>query len=183
MWGTAHSSIIHVYQSVRYICPTESNLFYCSGIGAYLQENSGPPRVLTNNALITPSTASSGSRLRLQCVSNSTRSASSGASSVGDVIVSDGFAVAIGGTYNNQVHIGLKSGAHGYLRVLNTVSGPMLDPIDASSQGVYTCQVYDANDNVLLINFGIYPNGFNSESSVQPSKSTGVTLFDLYVRE
>ena len=30
---------------------------------------------------------------------------------------------------------------------------------------MYTCQVYDANDDIQLFNIGIYPNGFNSECS------------------
>ena len=38
-------------------------------------------------------------------------------------------------------------------------------PISSTTQGIYTCQVRDANDNLLQFNIGVYPYGFNSEFS------------------
>ena len=126
-----------------------------------MQENSGPPRVLTNNALVTPN-ANNRPRLSLQCVTNSTRSDDSNAVPVGDVIATDSSLLTAGTTYNNQIEVAIGSVAHGYLSIFNLASSAY---IDTSSQGVYTCRVYDDNDNLLLFNIGIYPTGFNSESS------------------
>ena len=130
------------------------------GIGAYLQENSGVPRVLTNNALVTPSNGAIGNfHLRLQCISNSSRTGMT----VGNVISYDGSILMIGED-NSQVYVGLDGSHSGRLQVFNE-AGQTHIPIDSTRQGVYTCQVYDANDNLLQFNIGIYPNGFNSESS------------------
>ena len=44
------------------------------------------------------------------------------------------------------------------------------------STGIYTCQVRDANDNLLQFNIGLYPNGFDSESS----KTIGMLISDYF---
>ena len=49
-------------------------------------------------------------------------------------------------------------------------------PISSTRQGIYTCQVRDANDNLLQFNIGIYPNGFDSESS----ETIGILISDYF---
>ena len=68
------------------------------GIGGYVQENSGAARVLINNDLVTPNTATSGHRLRIQCVSNSTTrdGSSTDPNPIGNVIGIDGSVIEIG---------------------------------------------------------------------------------------
>ena len=116
------------------------------GIGGYVQENSGAARVLINNDLVTPNTATSGHRLRVQCVSNSATRDGSGSDPdpVGNIIGIDGSALEIGPGVNDngQVRVGREtSNALGYFQVF---SPQELPPIDSTRQGVYTCQVFDA---------------------------------------
>ena len=125
-----------------------------AGVGAYAQFHSGTPHVLLNNGLVTPGTTwPYNNRLQILCVSNSTMRSES---DLGDVIGLDGLPIALR-TDNGQIRVGL-TGMQ--LRIQNP---SWLPPIDSSRQGVYTYQVFDANNVMQLFNIGIYPNGFNSE--------------------
>ena len=79
---------------------------------------------------------------------------------VGNVISNNDDTLEIGED-NDQVSLELA----GRSRLLLVNREQSQSPISSTRQGVYTCQVYDANDNLLQFNIGIYPNGFNSESS------------------
>ena len=159
----------YVDQSLILCIYSDSQWSINLGIGAYVQENSGEPRVLTNNALVTPANpAIAGFHFRLQCISNSSLTTGM---AVGNVISYNDDTLEIGDN-NGQVSLEL-AGRSRLLLVNREQSQP---PISSTTQGIYTCQVRDANDNLLQFNIGIYPNGFKSESS----KTIGILISDYF---
>jgi len=52
-------------------------------------------------------------------------------------------------------------GNGGELRIQNTVGSQQ--PLPASEQGIYTCQILLQSGEMVMINIGVYPIGFNCE--------------------
>ena len=110
------------------------------------------PRPIANNGLI----VSDSDGLKLYCVSNSSQSG------VGTITTSNGDTLNIG--YNEDLwRVQNPGNRPGFLRLQNRIpsGGPML--LTASDQGIYTCTVPDDDGNDIILNVGLYPNGFSGK--------------------
>ena len=94
--------------------------------------------------------------LRLYCVSNSSQSG------VGTITTSNEDTLNIG--YNEDLwRVQNPGNRPGSLRLQNRIESniPML--LNISTQGIYTCTIPDDDGNEVILNVGLYPNGFNSK--------------------
>ena len=99
---------------------------------------------IANNGLI----VSGSDGLRLECISNSSQSG------VGMITGLDGNTLSIG--YTGVWRVMHPFSRPGVVR-LQTKSSLSLP---AADQGMYTCTIPDRNDNYIIINVGLYLNGF-----------------------
>ena len=125
---------------------------YCliSGAGLYAARSdrsisSGP---IANNGVI----VSSSYALRLECISNSSMAG------VGSIITSNGTIISPG-TFTSPWFFTDPFSRPGALR-LRLIS----DKLRSSHQGIYTCTIPDDNGNIISLNVGLYPHGFNGET-------------------
>ena len=109
------------------------------------------PHPIANNGLI----VSGDDGLKLYCVSNSSQS------EVGTITASNGVTLSTGA--NGIWNVAYPGNRPGFLRLQNRIpsGGPML--LTASTQGIYTCTIPDDEGNDIILNVGLYPNGFNSK--------------------
>ena len=54
--------------------------------------------------------------------------------------------------------------------VLETYRAVLPFPLQASQQGIHTCSIPDDNGNIISLNVGLYPYGFNGETLLQHSE-------------
>ena len=110
-----------------------------------------------NNGLVISSDVSGGGRIRFLCRSDSlTRN-------VGNLIGLDG------NTFSGNDFLVFQSPwSGGELRVGNSVGRQQ--PLPASEQGIYTCQIPLQSGEMVTVNIGVYPIGFNCEFYVSASK-------------
>ena len=103
-----------------------------------------------NNGLGVFANPESGWRIRFLCRSDSLLF------EVGELIGLDGNA------FSGNAYLVLESpGNGGELRIENTVGSEQ--PLPASEQGIYTCQIPLQSGVMVMINIGVYPIGFNCE--------------------
>ena len=123
-----------------------------SGTGAGIYSVFAAPgyefRPIANNGVIIASSATSNDRIRFECISNSSQT------DVGGITGPDGTTLPSSGYVRAIVSPGSRPGF---------VRFRALHSFTAGDQGIYTCTIPDANDNNIIINVGLYPNGFNGE--------------------
>ena len=103
-----------------------------------------------NNGLAISNDAGSGFRIRFFCRSDSLTL------NVGELIGLDG------NTFSGNDYLAFETpGNGGELRIQNTVGSQQ--PLPASEQGIYTCQILLQSGEMVMINIGVYPIGFNCE--------------------
>ena len=120
-----------------------------TGVGMY--DTGGPPysdiesySVIANNGLI----ISGRDGMRLECVSNSTRTG------IGTITTPEGDEISIGKD-TAELRVG---GATPGVLSLETKRPTSLT---SSNQGIYTCTISDSNGRDISLNVGLYPHGFN----------------------
>ena len=103
-----------------------------------------------NNSLVVSANPESGRRIRFFCRSDSlTRN-------VGELIGPDG------NTFSGNDYLAFETPASGgELRIMNTVGSQQ--PLPASEQGIYTCQIPLQSGVMVMINIGVYPIAFDCE--------------------
>ena len=103
-----------------------------------------------NNGLVVSANPESARRFRFFCRSDSlTRN-------VGEFIGPDG------NTISGNDHLVFEPSRNGgELRIENVVGSE--EPLPASEQVIYTCQMPLQSGEVMIINIGVYPIGFNCE--------------------
>ena len=103
-----------------------------------------------NNGLAILTDVGSGYRIRFFCRSDSlTRN-------VGELIGLDG------NTFSGNDYLAFQPPVNGgELRIDNTVGSE--EPLPASEQGIYTCRIPLQSGEMVTINIGVYPIGFNCE--------------------
>ena len=103
-----------------------------------------------NNGLVVSANPGSGFRIRFFCRSNSLTG------SVGELIGPDG------NTFSGNDYFAINTpNNRGELRIENTVGSE--EPLPASEQGIYTCQIPLQSGVMVIINIGVYPIGFICE--------------------
>ena len=103
-----------------------------------------------NNGLAILNDAVSGFCIRFFCRSDSLTF------NVGELIGLDG------NTFSGNDYLAFDTPAFGgELRILNTVGRE--EPLPASEQGIYTCQIPLQSGEMVTINIGVYPIGYNCE--------------------
>ena len=103
-----------------------------------------------NNGLVVSANPESGRRIRFFCRSDSLMRY------VGELIGLDG------NTFTGNDYLAFNTPANGgELKIQNTVG--IQQPLPASEQGIYTCQIPLLSGEMVMINIGVYPNGFNCE--------------------
>ena len=110
-----------------------------------------PTGNLPSNGLVVSNNPGSVFRLRVFCRSDSM------SENVGQLIGLDGENTST----NNSFAIGRQQ--PGELSIVNAAGSQ--SSLATSQQGVYTCRIPLQNGKMWEINFGIYPNGFNSKLS------------------
>ena len=103
---------------------------------------------MANNGVIVARSMTSGDRMRFECVSNSSQTG------VGGITGRYGTTLINSGNLRAIVSAGFQPGFIRF-RAINSFT--------AGDQGIYTCIIPDANDVDIVINVGLYPNGFNGE--------------------
>ena len=122
-------------------------IFTGAGIHVFNGANLGSQ---PNNGLAVFTNPESGRRIRFFCRSDSLTL------NVGELIGLDG------NTFSGNDYLVLEtSGNGGSLRIENTVGSQQ--PLPASEQGIYTCQIPLQSGVMVMINIGVYPIGFNCE--------------------
>ena len=103
-----------------------------------------------NNGLAIFANPENGFRIRFFCRSDSlTRN-------VGELIGLDG------NTFSGNDYLAIQTlQSGGELRIVNTVGSE--EPLPASEQGIYTCQIPLQSGEIVMVNIGVYPNAFNCE--------------------
>ena len=103
-----------------------------------------------NNGLVVSLNLESGRRLRFFCRSDSlTRN-------IGELIGLDG------NTFSGNDYLAFETPTFGgELRIENVVGSE--HPLPASEQGIYSCQIPLQSGEMVMINIGVYPIGFNCE--------------------
>ena len=124
----------------------------CSGTGAGIYSVSAASgyesRPIANNGVIIASSVTSGDRIRFECISNSSLE------DVGEITRPDGTTLPSSGNVRAFVS---PSSRPGFVRFR------ALSSFTADDQGIYTCTIPDANGVDIVINVGLYPNGFDGE--------------------
>ena len=103
-----------------------------------------------NNGLAVFANPERGFRIRFFCRSDSlTRN-------VGELIGLDG------NTFSGNDYLAIQTPqSGGELRIVNTVGSE--EPLPASEQGIYTCRIPLQSGEIVMVNIGVYPIGFNCE--------------------
>ena len=103
-----------------------------------------------NNGLAIFANREYGFRIRFFCRSDSlTRN-------VGELIGLDG------STFSGNDYLAFDTPhSGGELRIQNVVGSE--EPLPASEQGIYTCQIPLQSGEIVMVNIGVYPIGFNCE--------------------
>ena len=117
-----------------------------------------------NNGLAILTNPESGHRIRFFCRSDSLTL------NVGELIGLDG------NTFSGNDYLAFNTPASGgELRIQNTVGSE--EPLPASEQGIYTCQIPLQSEEIVVINIGVYPIAFNCEFVVPVNGAkTGLIL-------
>ena len=122
-----------------------------SGTGAGIRSVFAAPgyesRPIANNGVIIAGSTSD-DRIRFECISNSTQI------NVGGITGRDGTILSGSGDVRASLSPGNRPGLIRFRAITN---------FTASDQGIYTCTIPDANGDNIIINVGLYPNGFNGE--------------------
>ena len=106
--------------------------------------------------MVVSDNAGSGHRIHFSCRSDSL------ALNVGELIGPDK------NTFSSNDYLFLEPQENGgEIRIVNTVGRE--EPLPASEQGIYTCQLPLQSGEIVMINIGVYPIGFNCEFVV-PAK-------------
>ena len=109
------------------------------------------PHPIANNGLI----VSGSDGLRLYCVSNSSQPR------MGTITLLNG--VTLNTAASNGIwNVAYPGNRPGFLR-LQTRTQPTTMLLTISTQGIYTCTIPDDEGNDIILNVGLYPNGFNSK--------------------
>ena len=128
-------------------------MIYIIGAGLYADMRTSSsvfvPRPIANNGLI----VSGDDGLRLYCVSNSSQSG------VGTITASNGDTLNTGA--NGIWNVAYPGNRPGFLRLQTRTQPTML--LSDSTQGIYTCTIPDDDGNDIILNVGLYPNGFNGK--------------------
>ena len=67
-----------------------------------------------------------------------------------------------GNTFSGNDYLAFDTPTHGgELRIVNAVGSE--EPLPASEQGIYTCRIPLQSEEMVMINIGVYPIGFNCE--------------------
>ena len=126
-------------------------IFVFTGAGInVLNGTGGTLGTQPNNSLVVSNNPGSGPRIRFFCRSDSLTL------NVGTLIGLNGNTFS-----DNNFLVIVPPTNGGELRVVNSVSSQ--NPLPASEQGIYTCQIPLQSGEMVLVNIGIYPIGFNSE--------------------
>ena len=130
-------------------------IFTGAGIHVFRGANIGSQ---PNNGLAILIDAGSGFRIRFFCRFDSmTRD-------VGELIGPDG------NTFSGNTYLAFQTPSHGgELRIVNTVGNQQ--PLPASEQGIYACQIPLQSGEMVMINIGVYPIGFNCEFVVPENRA------------
>ena len=111
-----------------------------------------------NNGLVVSANPETGHRIRFFCRSDSLTL------NVGKLIGLDG------NTFSGNDYLAFEtSGNGGELRIVNTVGSE--EPLPASEQGIYTCQIPLQSGETMVINIGVYPIAFNCEFVVPENRA------------
>ena len=128
-------------------------IFTGAGIHVFNGVNTGSQ---PNDGLAIFANPGSGRRIRFFCRSDSLTL------NVGELIGLDG------NTFSGNDYLFLEPPFNGgELRIENVVGRE--EPLPASEQGIYTCQIPLQSGEIVMINIGVYPIGFNCEFVV-PAK-------------
>ena len=123
-----------------------------SGTGAGIHSVYAAPgyefHPIANNGVIIAQSVTSSDIIQFECVSNSSQTG------VGGITGRDGTTLINNRNMRTIVSAGSRPGFIRF-RAINSFT--------AGDQGIYTCTIPDANDNNIIINVGLYPNGFNGE--------------------
>ena len=122
-------------------------IFTGAGFHVFIGANTGSQ---PNNSLVVSVNPESGRRFRFFCRFDSLMR------NVGELIGPDG------NTFSGNDYLAFQPPAFGgELRILNTVGSE--EPLPASEQGIYTCRIPLQSGEMVMINIGVYPIGFNCE--------------------
>ena len=103
-----------------------------------------------NNGLVVSANPESGRRIRFFCRSDLLTD------NVGELIGLDG------NTFSGNDYLAIEPPDNGgELRIENVVGSQQ--PLPASEQGIYTCRIPLQSGEMVMINIGVYPIGYNCE--------------------
>ena len=123
------------------------SIFTGAGFHVFHGANTGSQ---PNNGLVVSANPESGRRIRFICRSDSLTL------NVGELIGLDG------NTFSGNDYLFLEPPINGgELRIKNVVGSE--EPLPASGQGIYTCQIPLQSGEMVMINIGVYPIGFLCE--------------------
>ena len=109
-----------------------------------------------NNGLVVSANPGTGRRIRFFCRSDSLTQ------NVGELIGLDG------NTFSGNDYLVFEPPDNGgELRIENVVDNE--EPLPSSEQGIYTCRIPLQSGEMVMINIGVYPIGFNCEFVVPPN--------------
>ena len=109
-----------------------------------------------NNGLVVSANPGTGRRIRFFCRSDSLTQ------NVGELIGLDG------NTFSGNDYLVFEPPDNGgELRIENVVGSE--EPLPPSEQGIYTCRIPLQSGEMVMINIGVYPIGFNCEFVVPPN--------------
>ena len=106
------------------------------------------PRPIANNSLI----MSASNKLRLWCVSNSSRSGVGSITTYNEVTLNFDYMGNLWRVHNPDSRPGVLR-----LQTKQSIS------LTASDQGIYTCTIPDDNGNDFIFNVGLYSNDFDGK--------------------
>ena len=123
------------------------SIFTGAGFHVFNGANAGSQ---PNNGLAILNDAGSGFRIHFFCRSDSL------ARNVGELIGPDG------NTFSGNDYLAINTPVNGgEIRIENTVGSE--EPLPASEQGIYTCQIPLQSGEMVMINIGVYPIAFLCE--------------------
>ena len=134
-----------------------------TGAGIFVNngDDSVPTGPLPNNGIVIARDVTSGTVIQVQCRSGSAMTG------VGQLVDLDEntFNIGISAGVLSVEQPGGGSNNPGSLQFRNRVGTE--DALTAADEGVYTCRIPDESGIMVDVNFGVYLNGFTSESCVQ----------------